>query len=41
MSKFDLIIWDCDGTLVDTETVSNAILTTMLNELGLPYTLEM
>ncbi|MDJ0707049.1 MAG: HAD family hydrolase [Leptolyngbyaceae cyanobacterium MO_188.B28] len=30
----DLIIFDCDGVLVDSETISNRILMEMLNDLG-------
>lgn len=36
---FDLVIFDCDGVLVDSEPISNRILCEMINELGLPYTL--
>ena len=40
MRKPGLVIFDCDGVLVDSEPVSNRILTAMLNDLGLPLTLE-
>jgi HAD superfamily hydrolase (TIGR01509 family) len=40
MSRFDLIIFDCDGVLVDSERVTNAVFARMLNELGLPVTLD-
>jgi len=35
----DLVIFDCDGVLVDSEPLSNAIFATMLNERGLAVTL--
>ena len=31
----DLIIFDCDGVLVDSEPISNQVLATMLGEQGL------
>lgn len=34
MSDFPLIIFDCDGTLVDTETLYNTITAELLNEMG-------
>ena len=37
---FELIIFDCDGVLVDSEAISNGILCDMINELGLAYSLE-
>ena len=40
MNKFDLIIFDCDGVLVDSERITNQVFAEMLNELGLPVTLE-
>lgn len=37
----DLIIFDCDGTLVDSETLYNSITSELLTEMGLPeYTTE-
>jgi len=36
----DLIIFDCDGVLVDSEPISNRILCRMLNEIGLAIDLE-
>lgn len=36
---FDLIIFDCDGVLVDSEHISNAVFAEMLGELGLHFTL--
>ena len=40
MSRFDLVIFDCDGVLVDSELITNRIFVRMLNDLGLPVTLE-
>ena len=37
---WDAVIFDCDGVLVDSEPISNRILTGMLNELGLAYSLR-
>ena len=34
MSKYKCIIFDCDGVLVDSETISNQVLVDMANELG-------
>jgi HAD superfamily hydrolase (TIGR01509 family) len=34
------VIFDCDGVLVDSEPVSNALLAEILTEIGLPTTLE-
>ena len=36
----DLVILDCDGVLVDSEPISNRILTGMLGEIGLPMSEE-
>jgi HAD superfamily hydrolase (TIGR01509 family) len=35
-----MVIFDCDGVLVDSETISNDVLARMLREQGLPMTLE-
>jgi HAD superfamily hydrolase (TIGR01509 family) len=35
----DAVIFDCDGVLVDSEPITNRVLTTMLNELGLGFDL--
>jgi len=35
-----LVIFDCDGVLVDSEPISNRILAELLTEVGLPTTLE-
>lgn len=40
MRAHDLIIFDCDGVLVDSERITCTVLATMLNELGLPATME-
>ena len=36
----DAVIFDCDGVLVDSEPITNAVLCEMLNELGLDFDLE-
>jgi HAD superfamily hydrolase (TIGR01509 family) len=36
----DLVIFDCDGVLVDSEIVTNRVFADMLSELGVPVTLE-
>lgn len=38
--RYDAIIFDCDGTLVDSEVLGNRVLVECVNELGLDYTLE-
>ena len=38
--RFALVIFDCDGILVDSELITNRIFASMLNELGIPITLE-
>ncbi|WP_420396117.1 HAD family hydrolase [Nioella sp.] len=40
MTRPDLVIFDCDGVLVDSETVSNRVLVENLTRHGLPMTLE-
>jgi HAD superfamily hydrolase (TIGR01509 family) len=40
MSRFELVIFDCDGVLVDSEHITNQIFCHMLNELGLSVTLD-
>lgn len=37
---FELVIFDCDGVLVDSERISNIEFMEMLNELGLPLNLD-
>jgi HAD superfamily hydrolase (TIGR01509 family) len=39
-SGFDLIIFDCDGVLVDSELITNRIFVRMLNDLGLDLSLD-
>jgi beta-phosphoglucomutase-like phosphatase (HAD superfamily) len=36
----DLVIFDCDGVLVDTEPVSNRVMAGAISEAGLPMTTE-
>ena len=38
--KIDLVIFDCDGVLVDSEMLSASVLMQMMNEVGLPITPE-
>lgn len=38
--KYELVIFDCDGVLVDSEPIYNDVLSQMLNEIGLPFTPE-
>jgi HAD superfamily hydrolase (TIGR01509 family) len=40
MRDFGLVIFDCDGVLVDSERISNRVFCAMLNDLGLSVTLE-
>jgi beta-phosphoglucomutase-like phosphatase (HAD superfamily) len=40
MNKFELVIFDCDGVLVDSERITNQVFAQMLNELGIPVTLN-
>lgn len=40
MHDFRLVIFDCDGVLVDSERITNRVFCAMLNELGLSVTLE-
>jgi HAD superfamily hydrolase (TIGR01509 family) len=39
-SPYGLVIFDCDGVLVDSERVTNHIFAAMLTDIGLPSTLE-
>lgn len=39
-SSWDLVIFDCDGVLVDSEPIANRLFATMLGEIGLPMTYE-
>lgn len=38
--QFEAILFDCDGVLVDSETITNTVLCTMLNESGWPISAE-
>lgn len=40
MSKPELIIFDCDGVLVDSETITNQVLVDYINEFGTSLTLD-
>lgn len=40
MPRFNLVIFDCDGVLVDSERITNRVFADMLNEIGLPVTIE-
>jgi HAD superfamily hydrolase (TIGR01509 family) len=40
MPPFELVIFDCDGVLVDSERITNQVFAQMLNELGLPVKLD-
>lgn len=40
MKKTSLVIFDCDGVLVDTEHVSNQLLSRLVTEAGAPLTYE-
>ena len=38
--RYELIIFDCDGVLVDSEPIYHSVLSEMLTEIGLPFTYE-
>ncbi|WP_313073706.1 HAD family phosphatase [Melaminivora sp.] len=38
--RFDAVLFDCDGVLVDSEPITNGVLCAMLNEAGWPITPE-
>lgn len=40
MNALELVIFDCDGVLVDSERVTNRVFCAMLNELGLAVSLD-
>jgi HAD superfamily hydrolase (TIGR01509 family) len=40
MKRFGLVIFDCDGVLVDSEVITSRVFAGMLNELGIPATVE-
>src|ERR1700761_6214722 len=39
-SNFELLIFDCDGVLVDSEMITNRVFAALLNEMGIPVTIE-
>src|SRR5271170_7040592 len=39
MPRWQLVIFDCDGVLVDSERISNGVLAQMLSAEGLPTTM--
>ncbi len=39
MPHFELVIFDCDGVLVDSERLTNTVFAELLNEQGLNLTL--
>lgn len=39
-ARFDCVIFDCDGVLVDSEPIVHRVLNRVLNELGIDITLE-
>lgn len=40
MARFDLVIFDCDGVLVDSERITNLVFAEMLGEIGLHFSLD-
>ena len=40
VNELKLVIFDCDGVLVDSEQITNRVFSEMLNELGLSVTLD-
>jgi HAD superfamily hydrolase (TIGR01509 family) len=38
--SFELLIFDCDGVLVDSELITNRVFAAMLNELGIPVSIK-
>jgi len=40
VTRFDLVIFDCDGVLVDSEVIVNRVFADLLNELGANVTLD-
>jgi len=38
--RYQLVIFDCDGVLVDSERITNQVFADLLGELGLAFTLE-
>lgn len=40
MKRYELIIFDCDGTLVDSELVTNRVIAELINEIGITISPE-
>ena len=40
LMKYELVIFDCDGTLLDSERLTNRIIAEMLTEIGIPTTTQ-
>jgi HAD superfamily hydrolase (TIGR01509 family) len=40
LGSFDAVLFDCDGVLVDSESITNGVLRSMLHELGWPISAE-
>jgi len=40
VKKYELIIFDCDGTLVDSEPLTNRVIAEMIRGYGLPMTTD-
>jgi len=40
LAQIELVIFDCDGVLVDSETITNQLLVNLLKEYGIEYKLE-
>jgi len=40
VNTFDLVIFDCDGVLVDSERITNLVFAEMLDEIGLHFSLD-
>ncbi|HEX8115372.1 MAG TPA: HAD family hydrolase [Kofleriaceae bacterium] len=40
MARYQLVIFDCDGVLVDSERITNQVYADLLGELGLVFSLE-
>ena len=38
--KFDALLFDCDGVLVDSEAITHSVLCAMLNEAGCALSLH-
>jgi HAD superfamily hydrolase (TIGR01509 family) len=39
-NRFELVIFDCDGVLVDSELITNRVFARMLNEMGIAVSIE-